>query len=37
MIAPAPRKPIPVTIWAAIRVGSNVIPLRCEKLKSAQA
>src|SRR5436190_1380861 len=22
MIAPAPRKPIPVTIWAAIRVGS---------------
>ena len=23
MIAPAPRKPTPVTIWAAIRVGSG--------------
>ena len=26
MIAPAPRKPIPVTICAAIRVGSKTIP-----------
>jgi hypothetical protein len=37
MIAPAPRKPIPVTIWAAILVGSNVMPPRCEKLKSLHA
>src|SRR6476646_1656135 len=37
MIAPAPRKPIPVTIWAAIRVGSYVTPFRAEKLKSVQA
>ena len=26
MIAPAPRKPMPVTIWAAIRVGSGAVP-----------
>src|SRR4051794_6277836 len=26
MIAPAPRKPIPVTIWAAMRVGSTRTP-----------
>ena len=26
MIAPAPRKPMPVTTWAAIRVGSSVMP-----------
>src|SRR3989304_5461816 len=25
MIAPAPRKPMPVTIWAAMRVGSTVV------------
>ena len=31
MIAPAPRKPIPVTICAAIRVGSYVMPLAFEK------
>src|SRR5580765_1193933 len=37
MIAPAPRKPMPVTIWAAMRVGSYVTPLRDEKLKSVQA
>jgi hypothetical protein len=37
MIAPAPRKPIPVTIWAAMRVGSKTIPLRCENVQSDQA
>jgi hypothetical protein len=26
MMAPAPRKPIPVTTCAAMRVGSSVIP-----------
>jgi hypothetical protein len=26
MIAPAPRKPIPVTICAAMRVGSTELP-----------
>ena len=35
MMAPAPRKPIPVTIWAAMRVGSNVTP--CPKVKSRHA
>src|SRR5688572_235318 len=37
MIAPAPRKPIPVTICAAIRVGSKTIPSRWEKLQSDHA
>ena len=37
MIAPAPRKPIPVTIWAAMRVGSKTTPERVEKPKSVQA
>ena len=35
MIAPAPRKPIPVTIWAAIRVGSSVMPLSRGELEVA--
>src|SRR5919198_181816 len=34
MIAPAPRKPIPVTIWAAIRVGSARTTLAPEVRKS---
>src|SRR5437763_1573704 len=34
MIAPAPRKPIPVTIWAAIRVGSARTMLPPETRKS---
>jgi hypothetical protein len=34
MIAPAPRKPMPVTICAAIRVGSNVTPDLAENVKS---
>ena len=37
MIAPAPMKPMPVTICAAMRVGSNVTPLACEKAKSPHA
>src|SRR5688572_20702731 len=37
MMAPAPRKPIPVTICAAMRVGSNMIPSRWEKLQSVHA
>src|SRR5215211_280690 len=37
MIAPAPRKPIPDTICAAIRVGSKVTPSRLEKWKSRHA
>ena len=37
MIAPAPRKPIPVTICAAIRVGSKTRPRGVEKLQSVQA
>src|SRR6188508_3299172 len=37
MIAPAPRKPIPVTICAAIRVGSKTIPSRWEKAQSDHA
>jgi hypothetical protein len=34
MIAPAPRKPIPVTICAAIRVGSKTIPDSVENCQS---
>src|SRR5687768_1952426 len=37
MIAPAPMKPMPVTICAAMRVGSNVTPLAWENAKSPQA
>ena len=37
MIAPAPRKPTPVTIWAAIRVGSKTTPDAVEKVQSDQA
>ena len=37
MIAPAPRKPIPVTIWAAIRVGSKTTPEAVENVQSVQA
>src|SRR5688500_18088032 len=37
MIAPAPRKPIPVTIWAAIRVGSKTIPDGVENVQSVHA
>ena len=37
MIAPAPRKPIPVTTWAAMRVGSNVRPSLPENCQSVQA
>ena len=37
MIAPAPRKPMPVTICAAIRVGSYVTPERCENVQSLHA
>ena len=33
MIAPAPRKPMPVTICAAIRVGSKTIPSRWEEAR----
>jgi hypothetical protein len=36
MIAPAPRKPTPVTICAAMRVGSNTIPSLLEKCQSVQ-
>ena len=28
MIVPAPMNPIPETIWAAIRVGSEPIPVK---------
>jgi hypothetical protein len=34
MIAPAPRKPIPVTIWAAMRVGSARTTL-CPEVRKA--
>src|SRR5512133_2552916 len=37
MIAPAPRKPMPVTTWAAIRVGSKPTPLAFENCQSVQA
>jgi hypothetical protein len=37
MIAPAPMKPIPVTICAAIRVGSKTRPFGVEKRQSDQA
>jgi len=37
MIAPAPRNPIPVTICAAILVGSNTTPLAVENVQSVQA
>src|SRR5215218_4531845 len=37
MIAPAPRKPTPVTICAAMRVGSKTIPSALEKCQSVQA
>src|SRR5215216_3166823 len=36
MIAPAPRKPTPVTICAAMRVGSKTIPSLLEKCQSVQ-
>ena len=36
MIAPAPRKPMPVTICAAIRVGSKTTPEGVENPKSPQ-
>src|SRR5215211_1239713 len=36
-MAPAPRKPMPVTTWAAIRVGSNAVPRERSKMKSPQA
>ena len=37
MIAPAPRKPIPVTICAAIRVGSKTTPDAVENVQSVHA
>ena len=37
MIAPAPMKPMPVTICAAMRVGSKVTPLAWENAKSPHA
>src|SRR5918995_2562023 len=37
MIAPAPRKPMPLTICAAMRVGSNTSPLGVEKDQSDHA